>query len=220
MVPAFAMGRTQELLYHLRALEEAGRIPAADLRGQPDGDRRDGALLRAPGGPRSGHRPPVTSGTCPLHTPRFQLTRAVEESRAINDVRGPAIIISASGMATGGRILHHLRRRLPDPKTTVLLVGFQAPGTRGRLLQDGARTLRIFGEDVPVRARVEAIHGLSAHADANGLLRWLRRATGPPRRIFVVHGDPGPADTLAGRIRAELGWEAVVPDYRERVALD
>ena len=150
---------------------------------------------------------PVTSGTCPLHTARFQLTRSVEESRRINDVRGPAIIIAASGMATGGRILHHLRRRLPDPKTTVLLVGFQAPGTRGRLIQDGARTLRMFGEDVPVTAHVEAIHGLSAHSDANGLLRWLRTAAGRPRHVFVVHGELGPADDAGGAHphRARLG---------------
>jgi metallo-beta-lactamase family protein len=102
----------------------------------------------------------------------------------------------------------------------VLLVGFQAPGTRGRLIQDGARTIRIFGEEVPVKARVEVIHGLSAHADANGLLRWLRTATGKPRRVHVVHGEAGPAETLAGRIRAELGWDATVPDYREVVELD
>jgi metallo-beta-lactamase family protein len=162
----------------------------------------------------------VLSGTCPLHTARFTLARSVDESRAINDVRGPAIIISASGMATGGRVLHHLRRRLPDPKTTVLLVGFQSPGTRGRLIQDGARTVRIFGEDVPVGARVETIHGLSAHADANGLLRWLRTAVGRPRRVFVVHGEPDAAEALAGRIRTELGWSASVPDYRELITLD
>jgi metallo-beta-lactamase family protein len=116
--------------------------------------------------------------------------------------------------------LHHLAHRLPDPKTTVLLVGFQAPGTRGRLIQDGARTIRIFGEEVPVNARLETIHGLSAHADANGLLRWLRTASGRPRHVFVVHGEAGPADTLAGRIRTELGWDASVPDYREVVTLD
>ena len=163
---------------------------------------------------------PVLAGTCPLHTGRFQLARSVEDSRKINDVRGTAVIIAASGMATGGRILHHLQRRLPDPKTTVLLVGFQAPGTRGRLIQDGARTIRIFGEDVPVHAHVDVIHGLSAHSDANGLLRWLRTASGRPRHVFVVHGELGAADTLAGRIRAELGWDASVPDYREVVTLD
>jgi metallo-beta-lactamase family protein len=221
VVPAFAVGRTQELIYHLRALEDAGRIPRLPtFVDSPMAIEATDLYCAHPEDLDPDTAKPVLSGTCPLHTARFQLTRSVEESRAINDVRGAAIIIASSGMVTGGRILHHLRRRLPDPKTTVLLVGFQAPGTRGRLLQDGARAVRIFGEDVPVHARVEAIHGLSAHADADGLLRWLGTATGRPRRVFVVHGDPGPADTLAARIRAELGWEAAVPDYLERLSLD
>jgi metallo-beta-lactamase family protein len=221
VVPAFAVGRTQELVYHLRALEDAGRIPRLPTYvDSPMAIEATGLYCAHPEDLDPDTAEPVLSGTCPLHTARFKLTRSVEESRAINDVRGPAIIIAASGMATGGRILHHLRRRLPDPKTTVLLVGFQSPGTRGRLLQDGARTLRIFGEDVPVRARVEAIHGLSAHSDANGLLRWLRTAVGRPRHVFVVHGELRPADVLAARIRADLGWEASVPDYRDVVALD
>ena len=221
VVPAFAVGRTQELIYHLRALEDAGRIPRLPtFVDSPMAIEATGLYCSHPEDLDPDTAKPVTSGTCPLHTARFQLTRSVEESRRINDVRGAAIIIAASGMITGGRILHHLRRRLPDTKTTVLLVGFQAPGTRGRLLQDGARTLRIFGEDVPVRAHLEAIHGLSAHSDANGLLRWLRTAAGRPRHVFVVHGEIGPATTLAGRIRGELGWDASVPDYRELVTLD
>jgi metallo-beta-lactamase family protein len=221
VVPAFAVGRTQELLYHLRALEDAGRIPPLPTYvDSPMAIEATGLYCAHPEDLDPDTAQPVLSGTCPLHTTRFQLARSVEQSRAINDVRGPAIIIAASGMATGGRILHHLRRRLPDPKTTVLLVGFQAVGTRGRLLQDGARTLRMFGEDVPVRVRVEVIHGLSAHADADGLMRWLGTAAARPRRVFVVHGDPAPADALAARIRTELGWEAAVPDYRERAVLD
>jgi len=215
-VPAFAVGRTQELIYHLRALEDAGRIPKLPtFVDSPMAIEATGLYCAHPEDLDPDTAKPVIAGTCPLHTSRFQLTRSVEDSRKINDVRGTPIIISASGMATGGRILHHLRRRLPDPKTTVLLVGFQAPGTRGRLIQDGARTLRMFGEEVPVNAHVEVIHGLSAHSDANGLLRWLRTATGRPRHVYVVHGELGPADTLAGRIRSELGWEASVPDYRE-----
>jgi metallo-beta-lactamase family protein len=221
VVPAFAVGRTQEIVYHLRALEEAGRIPRLPtFVDSPMAIEATALYCAHPEDLDPDTARPVLSGECPLHTARFKLTRSVEESKAINDVRGTAIIIAASGMATGGRVLHHLRRRLPDSRATVLLVGYQAPGTRGRLLQDGARTVRIFGEDVPVRARIETIHGLSAHADADGLLRWLRTATGPPRRVFVVHGDPGPAETLAGRIRAELGWDAAVPAYRERVTLD
>jgi metallo-beta-lactamase family protein len=221
VVPAFAVGRTQELIYHLRALEGAGRIPRLPtFVDSPMAIEATGLYCSHPEDLDPDTAKPVLSGTCPLHTARFTLARSVDESRAINDVRGPAIIISASGMATGGRVLHHLRRRLPDPKTTVLLVGFQSPGTRGRLIQDGARTVRIFGEDVPVGARVETIHGLSAHADANGLLRWLRTAVGRPRRVFVVHGEPDAAEALAGRIRTELGWSASVPDYRELITLD
>ncbi len=221
VVPAFAVGRTQELIYHLRALEDANRIPRLPtFVDSPMAIEATGLYCSHPEDLDPDTAKPVLSGTCPLHTGRFTLSRSVEDSRKINDVRGPAIIIAASGMVTGGRILHHLRRRLPDPKTTVLLVGFQAPGTRGRLIQDGARTIRIFGEDVPVNAHVEVIHGLSAHSDANGLLRWLRTATGRPRRVFVVHGEAGPAETFAGRIRTELGWDATVPDYREVVALD
>jgi metallo-beta-lactamase family protein len=221
VVPAFAVGRTQELIYHLRALEDAGRIPRLPtFVDSPMAIDATALYCSHPEDLDPDTAGPVIAGTCPLHTGRFELSRSVEDSRKINDVRGTPIIIAASGMATGGRILHHLRRRLPDPKATVLLVGFEAPGTRGRLIQDGARTVRIFGEDVPVHAHVETIHGLSAHSDANGLLRWLRTASGRPRHVFVVHGELGAADTLAGRIRAELGWDASVPDYRQVVTLD
>jgi metallo-beta-lactamase family protein len=221
VVPAFAVGRTQELLYHLRALEEARRIPVLPTFVDSPMAIEATALYCA-------HldefdeemRRQVAGGHCTLHTARFQLVRSVEASKALNDEPGTPVIIAASGMVTGGRILHHLRRRLPDPRTTVLLVGYQGVGTRGRLLQEGARTLRMFGEDVPVRAHVETIHGLSAHADADGLMRWLRTATRPPRRVFVVHGDPSPAAALASRIRAELGWPVVVPAYQDRVPLD
>jgi metallo-beta-lactamase family protein len=221
VIPAFAVGRTQELIYHLRALEDAGRIPRLPtFVDSPMAIEATALYCSHPEDLDPDTAGPVVSGTCPLHTGRFQLTRSVEDSRKINDVHGTTIIIAASGMATGGRILHHLQRRLPDPKTTVLLVGFQAPGTRGRLIQDGARTIRIFGEDIPVNAHVDVIHGLSAHSDANGLLRWLRTASGRPRHVFVVHGELGAADTFAGRIRTELGWDASVPDYREVVTLD
>jgi metallo-beta-lactamase family protein len=123
-------------------------------------------------------------------------------------------------MVTGGRVLHHLRARAPDPRTLILLVGYQAVGTRGRALADGAGVLRIFGEDVTVRAQVVTIHGLSAHADQDGLLRWLRTAARAPRRLFVVHGEPGPAAALAERVRRELGWSVTIPGPGDRVALD
>jgi metallo-beta-lactamase family protein len=145
---------------------------------------------------------------CPLRTCRLQLARTPEESKALNHARGPLVIIAGSGMATGGRILHHLARRLPDAATTVLLVGFQAEGTRGRALQDGATTLRLHGHDVPVRASVESVQGLSAHADRDEILRWLSGFKKPPRQTYVVHGEPGPAAALAETILGTLHWKA------------
>jgi metallo-beta-lactamase family protein len=158
------------------------------------------------------------SGAAPLRPARLTLARLPEESRAINDVRGPCVILSASGMATGGRILHHLARRLPDPRTTVLLVGFQAAGTRGWSLQNGASTLRIHGEDVPVRARVASIAGFSAHADEAELVRWLGTFPSPPARTFLVHGEPAALAAAKARMDA-LGWAAHVPRHLEEVAL-
>jgi metallo-beta-lactamase family protein len=221
VIPAFAVGRTQELLHHLAFLEEAGRIPRLPTYvDSPMAIEATAIYCDHPEDLEEEMRRQLVGGECLLHTADFHLARTVEESKALNERSGPVMIIAASGMATGGRVLHHLRRRLPDPRTTVLLVGYQAVGTRGQLIQDGARTIRIFGEDVPVRANVETIHGLSAHADADGLLRWLRTATRPPRRVFVVHGDPKPAATLAARIRSELGWPVAVPAYQERLVLD
>lgn len=221
IVPAFAIGRTQELMFHLAGLEKAGRIPTLPTYvDSPMAIEATEIYCAHPEDFEGDMRTMVMDRNCPLHCGDFHLARAPEESRAINAVPGPVLIISASGMATGGRVLHHLRLRLPDPRTTVLLVGYQALGTRGRLLQDGARTLRMFGEEVRVRARVETVHGLSAHADCDGLLRWLHTATSRPTRVYVVHGDPEPAKALATRVTGELGWPATVPAYRDRVTLD
>ncbi|HET9709375.1 MAG TPA: MBL fold metallo-hydrolase RNA specificity domain-containing protein, partial [Gemmatimonadales bacterium] len=159
----------------------------------------------------------LRSGQTPLHTSHITFVKAVEESKRLNDLRGPAIIISASGMATGGRILHHLAHRLPDPKATVLLVGFQALGTRGRALQDGAKTLKLFGEDVPVQARVETIHGLSAHADQNEMLRWLGGFTRAPRTTYLVHGEPQSANALGALIASRLKWTSQVAQDGQQV---
>jgi len=127
--------------------------------------------------------------------------------------------VSASGMATGGRILHHLQRRLPDERTTVLLVGFQAAGTRGRALQDGVKTLKMFGAEVPVRARVETLHGLSAHADQAETLRWLAGFQRPPRQTYLVHGEPRATDALAAAIHARYQWSVRAAKDGEQVEL-
>jgi metallo-beta-lactamase family protein len=219
LVPAFAIGRTQEILFTLRALESRRAIPelpvfvdspmAVDatpifLAHREDHDPEMAALL--------------ASGQAPLRPARLAFARSPEQSKAINDVRGPCIILSASGMATGGRILHHLARRLPDPRTTVLLVGFQAAGTRGWSLQNGAATLRIHGEDVPVKARIASIAGFSAHADEAEIARWLGTFPSPPRRTFLVHGEP-PALSAAKARMDGLGWPAHVPRHLEEVPL-
>ena len=221
VVPAFAIGRTQELMFHLAGLEKAGRIPTLPTYvDSPMAIEATEIYCAHPEDFEGDMRTMVMDRNCPLHCGDFHLARAPEESKAINTIRGPVLIVSASGMATGGRVLHHLRVRLPDPRTTVLLVGYQAVGTRGRLLQEGAKTLRMFGEEVRVRAHVETVHGLSAHADADGLLRWLRTAAGSPKRVCIVHGDPEPAKALAARVTGELGWPATVPAYRDRLTID
>jgi len=221
VVPAFAVGRTQELMYHLAALEQADRIPRLPTYvDSPMAISATEVYARHPEDFDDDMRARLASDARPVRPARFRLARSPEESKAINEIAGPVVIVSASGMATGGRVLHHLRRRLPDPRTTVLLTGFQAIGTRGWRLQEGEPTLRIFGEDVPVRARVESVQGLSAHADADGLMRWLGTAARPPRRVHVVHGEPGPAAALAGRIRAELGWDVTVPAHGSRAAVE
>jgi metallo-beta-lactamase family protein len=219
VVPAFAVGRTQEVLFTLRALEQAGAIPALPVFVDSPMAVDATPLFLAH---REDHDSEMTrllaAGGAPLRPAHLTFARSPDQSRAINGVRGPCIIISASGMATGGRVLHHLKQRLPDPRTTVLLVGFQPEGTRGWSLQNGATTLRIHGEDVPVKARVASVAGFSAHADEAELSRWLATFPSAPGRTFLVHGEP--AALQAARLRTErLGWRAHVPAHLEEVRL-
>lgn len=219
VVPAFAVGRTQEILFTLRELEDRGEIPpipvfvdspmavdATPIYLAHREDHDDETIRR------------IAAGEEPLRPARLTFCRSPDQSKAINDVRGPCVILSASGMATGGRVLHHLARRLPDARNTVLLVGFQAGGTRGWRLQNGAETLRIHGEDVPVKARVATIGGFSAHADEAELRRWLRTFPAQPRRTFLVHGEPTALAAAKARMD-ELGWVAHVPAHLEEVRL-
>jgi len=159
----------------------------------------------------------ANDGRNALRSRQLTLVRSAVQSKGLNDLNGPIIIIAASGMATGGRILHHLRLRLPDPRTTVLFTGFQAAGTRGRALLDGTRSVRIFGEEVPVRARTERIDGLSAHADRDELLKWLAGFGRPPSRTRLVHGEPQAADCLRAAIEHRLGWPVRVANETEVV---
>jgi metallo-beta-lactamase family protein len=155
----------------------------------------------------------------PLNLAHVHLTRTVEESKKINDVVSPCIIVSASGMITGGRVLHHLAHRLPDSRSTVLLVGYQAEGSGGRALQDGAQFLRIHGEQVPVRAQVVDLGQLSAHAGKSELLRWLSGIQTPPRQTFMIHGEPSGLNSLRDAIVSQHHWPVTIPAYLQSVDL-
>lgn len=207
LIPAFAVGRAQEVIWRLRQLQDQQRIPSLPVYlDSPMAIDVSGIYCRHTEDHDLEMKALMDKKDCPLCCRNQNFARTPDESKEINRVEGPVIIISSSGMATGGRILHHLEKRLPDSRTTVLLVGFQAAGTRGRLLQEGARFLRMYGQDVPVRARVETIDGLSAHADQGDILRWLSGFKRPPRQTFVVHGEPGQSAALARTITERLKW--------------
>ena len=220
LVPAFAIGRTQDLLYVLRELEEAGRIPRLPVYlDSPMGIESTAIYERHP----EEHDPATIQitavGKRPFVPARFHLCPTADESKKLNGIDGPGVIIAGSGMATGGRILHHLRHRLADERTTVLFVGYQAAGTRGRLLRDGASRLRIFGEEVSVRATIMATDALSAHADQGEIIRWLRGFTRPPAMTYCVHGEPAAAAALRAVIEQHLGWRCAVAADLQQIEL-
>lgn len=218
VIPAFAVGRTQEVLRVLKILQNAGRLPdvpiylnsplaidATDIYVQFAGEHNFFNDWKDP--------------SQIFHPERLELVHDAEDSKRLNALREPAIIISSSGMMTGGRILHHLKAYLPDPKSTLVITGFQAAGTRGRAILDGAKAVKIHGLPVAVHAQVEFIEAMSAHADYNDILRWLNGFTEPPRTTFLVHGEPDAAAALKARIEDELGWSVVIPKYLEKFDL-
>src|SRR5215831_17637505 len=212
IIPAFAVGRTQLLVYYLRELEDEGRIPVLPVAvDTPMGTSATRLYLKHKEDHDSDMQQFDQSHVNALSTRHFSLVHGREGSKALDTSRGPSIIISASGMATGGRILHHLAHYLPDPASTVVFVGYQAAGTRGRRLLDGEKTVKIHGEMVEVRAEIERIDSLSAHADSSEIMRWLSGFKRPPRKTFVVHGEPSSAQALQDRITSTLGWPVVIP---------
>lgn len=220
VVPAFAVGRTQELIWTIRELEDAGRIPVLPVFvDSPMASTVTDVYANHPEEHDVQMQVLVDDGRG-LRSGDFHLVRSVADSRKLVARKGAMIVIAGSGMATGGRVLHHLKRHLPDERATVLVSGYQAAGTRGRKLVDGARTLRMFGEEVPVKARVVALDGFSAHADRQGLLRWLRGFTRPPRRLWIVHGEPAAAESLRALVREQLGWQVDVAADGALVRLD
>lgn len=211
IIPAFAVGRAQELIWRLRELETSGRIPKLPVfLDSPMAQDVSSIFCEHPEEHDIDMKLLMDEHRCPLCCQPYQLTRTPDESKSLNRRTGTFIIIAGSGMATGGRVIHHLAQRISDPRTTVLLAGFQAAGTRGRSLQDGAKFLRMHGQNIPVRAHIEVLHGLSAHADQTELLRWLSGFARPPRQTFLVHGEPDAQRALADTIRQQLGWNVAI----------
>ena len=226
LVPAFAIGRTQELVWVLDDLVRQGRLERLPLYlDSPMASRATRVYHDHPEVYDETTRSLIASGDSPLEYPGQHFTDSVEESKAIRRAKRPIIVVASSGMLTGGRILHHLKDFLPDPACTLLFIGYQGEGTLGRHLQNGATSARIDGEDYPVRCRVRSISGFSAHADQHELEAWLanfnasRAGAGRTRTVFIVHGDPEPAAAFAGRIGVNLGMSAHVAQHRERVVL-
>lgn len=220
IVPAFAVGRTQELLYILREMIESHQLPSLPIHVDSPMAIDVTSLYREHHEDHNLQMESLeTQGIKPFLPPGAHFDRSREESKALNDLQPPMIIISASGMATGGRVLHHLARCLPDPRNTVLLVGFQAPGTRGRSLESGAQSVKMHGAMVPVRARIESLEHLSAHADAEEIMDWLGKFSNRPQKTFLVHGELHAAEVLRQKIATTLGWSVQVSSYLLRIPL-
>ncbi len=220
LIPAFAVDRTEIILMELRRLDRLGSIPHVPIYVDSPMALDTLAVYRDAIRNASPEIRQAPGGEDPFDTGDLHEMRTVEESKTLNGPRWPCIIISASGMASGGRVLHHLEGLLPDPRNTVLMVGYQAVSTRGRDLVDGAKAVKIHGRYVPVRADVVDLPTFSVHADADEMLAWLARAPRPPQTCYLVHGEPAASAALRDRIERELGWTAVVPRQDERVLID
>jgi metallo-beta-lactamase family protein len=220
VIPAFAVGRSQLLLYYFHKLMEAKKIPLLPI------------FLDSPMAISvthlyekyaNLHKIKVTGDRHELlsifDAPNIHFCNSKESSIALNDMKKSAIIISASGMATGGRVLHHLYHRLPHPQDTVLLAGYQAEGSRGRSILEGDKFIKMFGTQVPVNCHVREVHGLSAHADQGELLRWLSYFKNAPKITFIVHGEEASATTFSQTIQQKLGWNTIIPEYLQTVNL-
>jgi metallo-beta-lactamase family protein len=220
IIPAFAVGRAEELLYWIKRLEDADRLP-------PQPVYLDSPMAVEALNFYARHESELDldirslDGSLRMYrTKQFHAVSSPRESKEIVESAKPGIVISASGMATGGRVLHHLVARLPDPRHTVLFVGFQAEGTRGRALVEGAKAVKIHGAMVPVAARIERIDSMSAHADADEIVRWLKTFSRPPKQVYLVHGEASAQDALKIKIESTFGWPVYVPQHGEKVEVD
>jgi len=212
VIPAFALGRVEELLYWVRRLEDRKAIPEVPV--YVDSPMAVEVLKEY-----RERMPELDEGLRNFMTARLRVIATIADSRKVQEDDRSSIIISSSGMATGGRVLHHLKRLLPDARNTVLFAGYQSVGTRGRQLKEGAKFTRIHGEEIPVNARIESIDSISAHADSNEVLRWLKSFKKAPSLLCLVHGEPGPMDTLKLRVESELKWTVKTPNHRETITI-
>ncbi len=214
VIPAFAVGRTQAILHLMTELLDAGEIPRVPTYLNSPMAINATEIYCAHAGE---HR--LNREQCGQMFDIAEMVRSPEASRALNSTDGPAVIVSASGMATGGRVVHHLKAMLPDPRNTILFAGFQAPGTRGHAMMHGADFVKIHGMLVPVRAEIVDLDGLSAHADYAELIDWLRHVKGTPSRVFITHGEPEAADAMRQQLRDHLDWRGEIPQYRDKVTI-
>jgi metallo-beta-lactamase family protein len=214
LVPAFAVGRTQNVLYALHLLRDRGDIPDVPVYlNSPMAVSTTELYVKHAGQ----HSLPVDETDALVEGVTF--VRSVEESKALNRLEGPAVVVSASGMLTGGRVTHHLKAYAPSERNTLLFVGYQAPGTRGSDVLGGAERVKLHGDWVPIRCRIAEIPGFSAHADRDELVSWLGKLPAPPSGVYLTHGEPEAAERLRVAIRDTLGWEAEVPEHGSRVTL-
>jgi len=222
LIPAFAVGRTQEIVYLIRELEDEKAIPVLPvIVDSPMAAATTIAYANRKEEQDEDYASILTKQRHPLRTHSMLTASSREESKRLNNATGARVIISASGMMTGGRVLHHALRLVPDPEATVVFVGYQAAGTTGRRIQDGEREVKIMGQRVPVRCRIAKIGGFSAHADWQEVLHWLEGMQGGvPRQTFLTHGEPEAANAMAGHIKEKFGWNVHVPQYGERVELE
>jgi len=221
LIPAFAIGRTTLVLYRLEQLERAGAIPEIPIYvDSPMAVSANEVYCHFGNDPNLAADLRTDSADfCPLLDDNTHYVRSTEESKRLNGLRGPAIIVSASGMLTGGRVVHHLERLLPEEQNKILLVGYQAVGTRGWRLQQGEKRIKMHGKWIPRRAEVQSIRGFSAHGDEQDLLDWLSTAARPPERTFLVHGEDESLAAMEGAVRDRLGWPTAIPEYLGSVEL-
>jgi metallo-beta-lactamase family protein len=219
IVPSFAIGRVEEVVYWLKRLEDEKRVPVLPV--YVDSPMAAQAMQFY--AQRADELDPDMQkrerGVCIFCTSRMTTVSSVQQSIDLVASRQPAIVIASSGMATGGRVLYHLTAGLPNPRNTVMFVGYQAAGTRGRSLIDGAKTVRIKGRDIPVEATIEHVDSMSAHADAGEILRWLSGFTAAPTMTYLVHGEPVALEALRGRVAQEKQWPAHIAEYQETVEI-